>query len=150
MGPCSTCCPCCPCRPCCPCCPCRPCCSCCPCGLQCSCLPSLSTSRRPHCPRVPWSRPGVPPVGVQALPGRAQGHHPVQGLRSQRCRCPRLPQPSQRSPQQEGTCCCWTWSCHWLRSSSNQVDDQNRQLNTRPTFQRAKLTFTTLMTPSEL
>merc|ERR550517_1582896 len=125
--------------PCCPRCgpPCRPCSSCCPCC-------------RPRWPRVPWSRPGVPPVGVQALPGRAQGHHPVQGLRSQRCRFPRLTQPPQRSPQQEGTCCCWTWSCHWLRSSSNQVDDQNRQLKTRPTFQRAELTFTTLMTLFEL
>merc|ERR1712203_803894 len=60
-----------------------------------------------------------PTSQCEALPGREQGDHPVQGLRSHRCRRPRLPQPPQRSPQQEGTCRCWTRSCHRLRSSSN-------------------------------
>merc|ERR1719278_1805907 len=93
-----------------------PCCSCCsrgslcPCGPQCSSLPSLSSSCCPCCPRVPWRWASVPPVSIQALPGRAQGHHPVQGLRSHCCCCPRLPQSPQRSPQW-ASCCCPRWPC---------------------------------------
>merc|ERR1711892_148016 len=61
-------------------------------GLYLSLRPPSCCFQPGPCRRIwPSCWPSVPPVSVQAIPGRAQKYRPVQGFRSQ--------------------CCSWSWPC---------------------------------------